>query len=203
MRSPPLLTPRLWLLLASLALGGALAQPAPPPPASPPAPAVQSVAAPLTLPETLARLRQSPGWRSADLQYRAAELALESARARAGLNVTVGADASAVKVPLSSGDLTLNTTVTAQVSASVLPWSPALEAVRGAERGLARAGADLRAARLSATVNAVQAYLAARNAAAGLALADAQANLTARQLAVAQSQRGAGVLTAEGLQRGP
>ncbi|WP_216324677.1 TolC family protein [Deinococcus aestuarii] len=196
MRSPLRPAP-LMLLLVPLALGGARAQTAPPSPAA--AAPAQSVSAPLTLQGTLARLRQSPGWQGADLQYRAAELALQSARARAGLNVTVGADASAVKVPLSSGDLTLNTTVTAQVSASVLPWSPALEAVRSAERGLSRAGADRRAARLTATVNAVQSYLAARNAAASLALADAQVNLTARQLEVAQSQRQSGVLTAEGL----
>lgn len=194
MRSPPLLTSRLLPLLAPLALGGALAQTSPP--AAVPA---QAAAAPLTLAQTLALLRQSPGWRSADLQFRAAELALSGARARAGLNVSVGADASAVKIPVSSGDVMLNTTLTAQVSASVLPWSPALEAVRSAERGLSRAGADLRSARLSATVNAVQAYLGARNAAAGLALADAQVSLTARQLEVAQAQRQSGVLTAEGL----
>ncbi|MEF2280446.1 TolC family protein [Deinococcus sp. YIM 134068] len=220
MRSPP--TRPLLLTLALLAPPGVLAQttqqtppsPATPAPTTPIAPPEQAPStpltpppvsptvptpAPLTLADTLALLRGSPGWRSADLQYRAAALALESARARAGLNVTVGADASAIKIPVSSGDFLLNTTLTGQVSASVLPWSPALEAVRSAERGVARAGADLRAARLTAAVNAVQAYYAARNAAANLALADAQAALATRQLEVARAQREAGTLPSEGL----
>ncbi|WP_019588084.1 TolC family protein [Deinococcus apachensis] len=191
MRSPPV------LLLLSLALLAppAAAQSTPPPAQSAP----EATPTPLTLAQTLARLRGSPGWLSADLQYRGAELALGSARARAGVNVTVGVDASAVKVPVSTGETTLGATVTAQVSVSVLPWSPTLEAVRGAERDLARAGSDRRAAQLSATVNAVQAYYAARNAAVNLALAGEQVALAERQLAVAQAQRTAGTLPPEGL----
>ncbi|EYB66563.1 outer membrane efflux protein [Deinococcus phoenicis] len=200
MRSPP---PAFLLLsLALLGSPAAAAQgtpPAPAPAAAAPAAAAPAAPAPLTLAQTLTRLRASPGWRSADLQYRSAQLALESARARAGLNVTVGADVSAVNFPLASGNTTLGTTVTAQASASVLPWSPAREAVRSAERALDRAAADLQAARLSASVNAVQAYYGARNAAASLALAGAQLALAERQLAAAQAQREAGVLTAEGL----
>ncbi|MEW6420434.1 MAG: TolC family protein [Deinococcota bacterium] len=187
MRSPPVLL----LSLALLVLPTALAQP--------PVLGPQVAPAPLTLADVLTRLRSGPGWRSADLQYRQAELALERARVRAGLNVTVGTDVSAVKVPLSSGDLTLNATVNAQASASVLPWSPALEAVRSAERSLASAAANLRATRQTLVVNAVQAYYAARNAAANLALAEAQFTLSQRQLAAAQAQRAAGVLTEEGL----
>ncbi|GAA5513560.1 hypothetical protein Dcar01_02301 [Deinococcus carri] len=194
MRSPPLSC--LLLTLALLAPAGAAAQTAAP---ATPAPAPTTPATPLTLENILTLLRSSPGWRSAELQYRSARLALDSARARAGLNVTVGTDVAAVKVPASSGDFTLGTTLTAQASASVLPWSPALEAVRSAERNLGRAAAELRAAQLTATVNAVQAYYAARNAAANLALADAQTALSERQLAVAGAQRAAGVLSAEGL----
>ncbi|GAA5534446.1 TolC family protein [Deinococcus aluminii] len=194
MRSPPSFL--LLLSLALLASPGAAAQTASPTVQSAPAP---TSAGPLTLADTLTRLRSGPGWRSADLQYRSAALALDSARARAGLNVTVGADASAVNIPLTSGGTTLNTTLTAQASVSVLPWSPALEAVRSAERALDRAAADLRATRQNLAVNAVQAYYAARNAAANLALADAQLALGQRQLAVAEAQRAAGVLTEEGL----
>lgn len=165
-----------------------------------PVPTAQATTpAPLTLAETLVRLRGGPGWRSADLQYRGVELALAGARARAGLSVTVGLDASAVNPALASGGTTLGATVTAQAAASVLPWSPALEAVRGAERDLIRAGVDLRASRLSAAVNAVQAYYAARNVAAALVLAEEQATLAARQLTVAQAQRAVGVLSPEAL----
>ncbi|MBI0445030.1 TolC family protein [Deinococcus sp. DB0503] len=191
MRSPPVL-----LLLLALLTPGAAAQAAPPAVQRAPIPASPS---PLTLADVLTRLRAGPGWRAADLQYRQAALTLERARVQAGLNVTVGADVGAVKIPLSTGDLTLNTTVNAQASASVLPWSPALEAVRSAERAVAGAAANLRATQQTLAVNAVQAYYAARNAAASLALADAQLALSQRQLAVAQAQRAAGVLTEEGL----
>lgn len=189
-----------FLTLLSLALlaSSAAAQTAPVSPEPVPVQAAPVVVpTPLTLADTLTRLRGSPGWRSAELQYRSAGLALDSARARAGLTVTVGADASAVKVPVDSGATTLSTTLTAQASASVLPWSPARAAVSSAERNLERAAADLRASQLNLVVNAVQAYWAARNAAANLALADAGAALAARQVEVAQAQRTAGVLPPE------
>ncbi|WP_034386506.1 TolC family protein [Deinococcus sp. YIM 77859] len=181
----------LLLVLTLLALPGAAAQVTAPVPVQTPAP--------LTLTSTLERLRESPGWRSADLQYRSAQLALDRARARAGLNVTASADAAAVKLPLGEGSFTVTPTLTVQASASVLPWSPALEGVRSAERAASRAALDLRSARLSLVVNAVQAYWTARNAAANQALAEAQLALAARQLGVAQAQRAAGMLAPEAL----
>jgi outer membrane protein len=189
-------SPAFLLLSLALLASPAAAQTAPVSPEPVPAQSAP-MAAPLTLADTLTRLRGSPGWRSAELQYRSAGLALGSARARAGLTVTVGADASAVKIPLGSGATTLGATLTAQASASVLPWSPARAAVDSAERNLTRAATDLRASQLNLVVNAVQAYWAARNAAANLALADAGAALAARQVEVAQAQRTAGVLPPE------
>lgn len=194
------------LLCAALLLGSpaACAQAVPPPPApaeaAPSAAPTAAPAATLTLAQTLTLVRASPGWRSADLQYRSAQLALDSARARAGLNLTVGTDASLVKVPLSSGDWLGNATLTAQVSASVLPWSATFEGVRIAERALNRAGADLRDARVSLLVGAVRAYGAAREATAGAALAEAQAILAARQLEVARAQRTANLIPELALQ---
>lgn len=184
------------LSLALLASSGALAQTAPPP-----APVQTVPAAPesLTLAQALALLRSSPGWRSADLQYRSTQLALDRARARAGLTVTVGADVAAARGPLAGGDFSLSSALTAQAALSVLPWSPAREAVRSAERALDRAAAERQVARLSAAVNAVQAYYGARTAAAQLALTGAQLAQAQRQLEVAQAQRQAGVLTEEGL----
>ena len=194
MRSPPL------LLLLSLALtGGAVAQTEPAFPVQPGLSSPPGLASPLTLSGTLGALPASPGWRSAELRYRGAELALTAARVRAGLGVTVGADLSAVKVPIDSGETKLSATVTVQAAASVLPWSPALEAVRSAERALTRAAADRRAAQASLAINAVQAYWNARNAQANLTLAEGQLALATRQRAVAQAQRTAGVLPAAGL----
>ncbi|MDB5044909.1 MAG: transporter [Deinococcus sp.] len=198
------------LLSVTLLMGlpAAHAQTAPPIPTAPPAPTApaEPVSAPapaspsLTLAQTLTLVRASPGWRSADLQYRSAQLSLDSARARAGLNVTVGTDASLVKVPLDSGDWLGNATLTAQISASVLPWSATFEGVRIAERALNRAGADLRDARASLLVQAVRAYGAAREATAGAALAEAQATLAVRQLEVARAQRTANLIPELALQ---
>jgi outer membrane protein len=200
------------LLCAPLSLAQtAPATPAPPPttpapttpapttptPASPPLNVVNPV---LNFAQVRAALRGSPGWRSAEENYRAAQLALSAARARSGLNLTVGGDATVGKAPLDTGDWKATTaTVTASVGATVLPWGSAFDPVRSAERALTRAGYDLQDARLSLTVSALQSYLAARSAAAQQLLSTAQADLAARQLAVAQSQRTAELLSAEGL----
>ena len=192
-------------LTALLALGlfgaPATAQVTPPAPSTT-APTPLAVPAPVqagSLQDVLTALRQSPGWRSADLTYRAARLALDSARTRAGLSLTVGADGSLVKVPWDSGEWRGSTTVTVGASLAVLPWSAAREAVRGAERALAAAAVGLRSDRAGLTVQAAQAYAGARSAAATLALADAQLALSTRLLQIAAEQRAQNLITAEAL----
>lgn len=195
------------LLSAPLALGSVAAAqtPAAQPPTTPapatatPVPAA-ATSAPLTsLNAVLARLRQSPGWRAADLSYRAAQLSLDSARSRAGLNLSVGGSAALVRVPWDSGSWQGSGTVTASVGLSVLPWSPALEGVRSAERALGAAATELRSARASLTLQAAQAYAGARGAAQALALADAGLGLSTRLLAVAQAQRAQNLIPEEAL----
>lgn len=183
------------LLLAAL-LPFAGAQSAPPssaPASSPPAPGVEAApttpAPATTLPELLRALRLSPGWRGADLTYRAAELGLQSARARAGLSLTVGGNAALVKYPWDSGEWTASPALTATLALPVLPWSPQREAVRSAERAVSAAATELRSSRASLTVQVAQAYSSARSAAAALELAQAQLALAERLLAVGQSQR--------------
>lgn len=182
----------LFSLLLPAVLGVAAAQGAPPPTSPPPAPApALSAAQPaaLTLPQLLRDLRTSPGWRGADLTYRAAELGLQSARARAGLTVQAGASASLSKFPWDSGDWALSPAVTASFALPVLPWSPQREAVRSAERALSAAAIELRSARAGLTVQALQAYASARNAAAARQLAAAQLALADNLLHVAGQQR--------------
>ena len=210
--SPPVRARRSGALLALSALlllgPPSLAQTAAPTPTpADSAPAAQVPASPplnlvgtrLSFSEVRAALRSSPGWRSAEESYKAAQLALSAARARSGLNLTVGGDATVGKAPLDTGDWRAAATVTASLGAVVLPWGSANDPVRSAERALTRAGYDLQDARLSLVVTALQNYLAARNAAAQQLLSTAQADLAARQLAVAQSQRAAELLSAEGL----
>lgn len=173
------------LLLGSLLFSAAYAQ------TSAPEPVLSAPAATdaLTLTQILERLRQSPSWRSADLSYRAAELQLQSARTRAGLNVQVGANASLSKYPWDGGDWRISPALTASFAVPVLPWSPQREAVRGAERALGAAAIELRSARAGLTLQAAQAYASARSAAASAALAAQQLALAQAALAVAQSQR--------------
>ncbi|MFC4638453.1 TolC family protein [Deinococcus hohokamensis] len=185
------------LLLGLLLLGPAAAQTAPAMPARVTgAPVVGPV---LSLETLLPLLREAPGWRAADLTYRAAELSLQSARTRAGLTLSVGGSASAVKVPWDSGEWSASSAVTLSAALSVLPWSPALEAVRSAERALGAASTELRGARAALTLQLAQAYAGARSAAASLALAEAQAALAAQGLQVAQAQRAQNLLSQENL----
>ncbi|GGS01157.1 TolC family protein [Deinococcus sedimenti] len=182
------------LLTAPGLSGPAAAQTAPPPPGLP-APVTTPTPAAGSLDALLLALRAAPGWRAADLTYRSAQLQLDSARLRAGLNLTAGASGSLSKVPWDGGDWTGNGTVTLSASLPVLPWSPLLEGVRSAERGVQTAALDLRAARGTLTAQLWQAYAGLRAAADALTLADAQVTLSAQLLEVARAQRTQGLLT--------
>ncbi|WP_235693011.1 TolC family protein [Deinococcus aquaedulcis] len=192
----------LLALCAALLLSGAQAQSAPPPPpTSPPATTAPATTAPagLNLPDLLLALRASPGWRGADLNYQAAVLALQSARTRAGLSVTAEADSSLSRVPWDGGEWKGAATVTLSASVAVLPWSPALAAVRSAERALIAAALDLRAARAAQTAALFQALGGLRRAQAGLEAAQAGRALAERLLTVTEAQRAGGLATEAGV----
>ncbi|MFC6591544.1 TolC family protein [Deinococcus lacus] len=157
------------------------------PPVAAPAPAAPAAA----LPALLGLLPASPGWRSADLQYRSAELNLAAARARAGLNVNLGGDVNAAWI---ESDFKLTGEVTAEAAVSVLPWSPALEAVRSAERALNVARAEKRAAQADLTLRLTRSYTQARAAAQNLALAQQQADLSSELLRIGREQSAQGLL---------
>lgn len=188
--------PPILLLCALLSLGTAQAQDNTS--ASPPVTAALN--APVqaaTLPEVLAWLRSAPGWQAADYAYRASELQVQAAQIRAGLSLSVGGNASAAKIPWDTGEWTGSGSLNATLSASVLPWSPAREALRSAQRSHQAAATELRRTRADLTVQAVRAYAGASQAATGLSLARAQRELAAQVLAVAQAQRSAGVIPSE------
>ncbi|GAA5448113.1 hypothetical protein Ddep01_01873 [Deinococcus depolymerans] len=197
---------RALLLGLSALLASAQAQqmpvtsPAPAPLSAPVTPAASPLPTVTVSPEfaaLLELLRRSPDWRAADLRYRAAQLTLDSARARAGLSLIAGADGSLTRLPWDSGDWSGRAALTVSAGLSVLPWSAALEGVRSAGRALDSAALELRGTRAGLTVGVAQAYEAARAAAAGLALADAQLALATRQAQVTQAQRAQGLLSAE------
>jgi outer membrane protein len=163
---------------------------------------LQAQAAPasssISLPQVLGTLKQAPGWRSAELQYRSASQNLDAARARAGLGISAGATVGATKAPI-DGDWTSSTTLTLQAAINVLPWSAAQGGVRQAMRGLYRAGLDQRDAQATLALTVVQGYLSARQAAATLSAAQQQQALAGRQLEVARAQQQAGTSTQEGV----
>ncbi|MHA0043887.1 TolC family protein [Deinococcus sp. PEB2-63] len=168
-------------------------------PAPAPVPAAPASALASPLDSLLLALRSAPGWRSADLTYRAAQLQLDSARLRAGLNLTAGGNAALTKAPWEGGDWTGNGTLTLSASLPVLPWSPLLEGVRSAERGVQTAALDLRGTRAGLTTQLWQAYAGLRAAGDALTLADAQLALSGQLLAAGRDQRAQGLLTESGL----
>ena len=189
-----------WLLCA--APTPALAQSAPPPDPAPitvPAPPTALSNAVLTFADVQRAIRGSAGWRSAEEQYKAAQYALDSARARAGLNVTLGGSVNAGQSPVGSGDWQAVGTLTGQVSAAVLPWGSAFDSVRSAERALGRAALELQDSRRTLLLGAAQTYLSAQLAAEQERLSAAQAALARQQLGVAQAQRQNNLLSAEDL----
>ncbi|MFC4456050.1 TolC family protein [Deinococcus sonorensis] len=153
----------------------------------------------VTLQQLIAALPQAPGWRSAELQFRSAQLALDAARARAGLGVSVGGDLNRLKAPASDGAWLTSGSVNLQASANLLPWSSAADAVRQAGRAVERAGLNRLSSQQTLTLNVVQQYLAARAARQAATLAEAQQRLAAEQLQVTQQQRAAGLTTQEAL----
>ncbi|MDV6375594.1 TolC family protein [Deinococcus arenicola] len=202
------MTKRFSLLFLTALLGVGLsgvgqAQTAPPAAPTPPAVSqtsatpVQVQAQPLTLASVLALLQLSPGWQSADLTYSAAQLALDSARIRAGLSLNVGVEGNVGRIPWDTGKWKGSTTLNVSASLNVLPWSPARDALRSAERALSAAAVDLRNSRASLTIEASQAFAGARSAVTTLAQADAQLVLSTRLRAVADEQRTQNLITAE------
>ncbi|GAA4019407.1 TolC family protein [Deinococcus rubellus] len=189
-----------WLLCA--ALTPALAQTTAPPDPAPitaPAPPTALSNAVLTFADVQRAIRGSAGWRSAEEQYKAAQYALDSARARVGLDLTLGGSVSAGKSPVDSGDWQAVSTLTGQVSAAVLPWGSAFDGVRSAERALGRAALDLQDSRQTLLLGAAQSYLSAQLAAEQETLNAAQAALASQQLGVAQDQRQNNLISVEDL----
>lgn len=156
---------------------------------------VQQAAQPISLSDVLIHLRQSPGWRAADLAYRSAELQLKSTQIRAGLSVSATASSNLNKTPWDGGDWDGSTSVSISASISVLPWSPAIEAVKKEERNLKNAAIELRKSRAALTVQAAETFTNAKNALAGLELAKSSLTLSKRSFEVAQAQRKQNLIT--------
>ncbi|UBV44889.1 TolC family protein (plasmid) [Deinococcus taeanensis] len=116
-------------LLTATLLCDAAAQTAPPARPAPTASAQVAFLPAAALDERLSVPRGLPGWRSADLRCRAAQLQLDSARARAGLKLSAGAHGTQ----------------------EALPWSPTPEGVRSPDRAVEAPALELRSSRAALT----------------------------------------------------
>jgi outer membrane protein TolC len=147
----------------------------------------------LTLNAAIERLPKTLEWQSADLTYLAAQRNLDTARAAAGLKVSVGADGS-YSVTLigangnAAGSTNSSVSVNASASLTVLPWSSNYDAVRTQTRALYRAGLTRDDARVALALKVVQQYGDARVAVLDASNATAAEALAAQQLAVAERQ---------------
>ncbi len=158
----------------------------------------------LTLQSVLAGLSQSLTWQSSDLTYAAAQRALDSARAAAGLKISAGTDGS-LNVPLNSSNGSSTSTTTslslnASASLTVLPWSSNYDAVRTQERALYRAGLDRQDSRNTLALNAIQQYFNARVAALDLVNARSSEVVASQQTSVAEKQFQSGQLSKDSLE---
>ena len=182
--------------LGALLLSLALAQ-------SPSAQAPAQGAAPdLTLPAALARLPQAPSWRQADVVYAAAQQQVAAAQAALGFTFGVG---GSLGYSGSFGGAGLDNnaggkstaSVSATVGLSVLPWSPAYDNLRAAQRSLDLAGATRANTRNTLALNVYSQYYAARSAQLDLTPAQGRRNFTAAQLQIVSAQRAQNNATAE------
>jgi outer membrane protein TolC len=153
----------------------------------------------ISLEGALKALRETPDWRLADLNFDSAQRSLDAARASAGLNLSAGGrfDTSLRTDGGTSADP--NASVSVTLSANLLPWSPAHDQIRSAERSLERAALDRRDTRNSLVLSTVSTYFTARTAELSLALARATEALSEARLRVAKAQQQNGQITLSAL----
>jgi outer membrane protein TolC len=161
----------------------------------------------LSLETALKALPTAPGWKVAELTAQSAQRQLEATQAGAGFNLTANGAYTTSRtdgIPLenlppgtqltSSGG-----SVSATAGLTVLPWSPAFDSVRAAERNLERANIDRLEARSQLAAQVVKQYFDLKLAASDLELARNSVKLAKSRLDIANAQLEAGVGTREGV----
>jgi outer membrane protein len=144
----------------------------------------------ITLADALAALPKALDWQSADLRFQGSVRALESAYAAAGLQIR-GSGNITYTAPENTSDSSTNS-LGLTASVNVLPWSPAYDQVRSAERALENATLDLRDLQAGLSISLVSQYFAVRTANVDLELAKANEALLAERAKIASLQQTAG-----------
>ena len=115
-----------------------------------------------SLEDALIAVKSTPDWQVANLNYQTARRNLESAQAASGINLSASGSYN-LSQPVSSS-VTASSTGSVSLTAivTVLPWSPAYDGIRNAQRALQRAELDLSDTQNSLTLNTISSYFAAR-----------------------------------------
>ena len=115
-----------------------------------------------SLEDALIAVKSTPDWQVANLDYQTARRNLESAQAASGINLSASGSYN-LSQPVSSS-VTASSTGSVSLTAivTVLPWSPAYDGIRNAQRALQRAELDLSDTQNSLTLNTISSYFAAR-----------------------------------------
>jgi outer membrane protein len=161
----------------------------------------------LSLETALKSLPSAPAYKIADLTVQSAQRQLEAAQAGAGFNLTANGAYTTSRtdgIPLENlppgTQLTSSSSsVSATAGLTVLPWSPAFDGVRAAERQLERANIDRLEARSQLAAQVLKQYFDLKLAGTDLELARSGVKLAKSRLEIATAQLEAGVGTREGV----
>ncbi len=166
----------------------------------------------LSLETALKALPTAPAYKVADLTVQSAQRQLEAAQANAGFNLTANGAYNTSRtdgIPLENltaqqgaGGTQLTSSsgsVSATAGLTVLPWSPAFDGVRAAERNLERANIDRLEARSQLAAEVLKQYFDLKLAGTDLELARSGVKLAKSRLDIANAQLEAGVGTREGV----
>ncbi|MDX2006136.1 MAG: TolC family protein [Meiothermus sp.] len=141
----------------------------------------------LSVEQSLALLQQSPSWRAADLGVLGAQRNLSLAQSAAGLNLLAGAEQTLGR-DATNGITFRGSNFSATLATNVLPWSPAQDNIRAAQRALDRAVWQRDETRNTLVLGLVERYFGVRTARFDLALAEGARALAERRLQIVSSQ---------------
>ena len=145
----------------------------------------------LSLEQSLTLLQQSPNWKAADLGVLAVQRNLNLAQSATGLNVLAGAEQTLGR-DTTNGINFRGSQFSATVATNVLPWSPAQDNIRAAQRAFERAVLQRDETRNTLVLNTVERYFGVRTTQLDVALAEGARALAERRLQIVQSQAALG-----------
>jgi outer membrane protein TolC len=137
-----------------------------------------------SLEDALIAVKSTPDWQVANLNYQSAQRNLESAQASSGINLSASGSYNLSQPVNSSATASSTGTLSVTASLTVLPWSPAYDGIRSAQRALQRAELDLRDAQNSLSLSAISSYFAARIATFDVTLSEDNQKLSEALLRV-------------------